>query len=127
MILIEQIGIIIQMPLYNYFDCVNHFVVCIVVQRSCPRDFPQLCQHYHSPSFMKYFTGEKPSIGKATKRAHDQLGTVCASAMGKCFAFPACVSRKMLTAYHVLRCSGSPVMACLTFTASSCAHGDVFT
>lgn len=46
------------MPLYNVqlLDSVNRLVLSKVVRRSCRRDSPQQCQHYHSINFMKYFT-----------------------------------------------------------------------
>ena len=76
----------IQMPLYNVqlLDSVNRLVLSKVVRRSCRRDSPQKCQHYHSINFMKYFTcqkNKKPAIGKAFRRPHYQLGTVRARAM----------------------------------------------
>ena len=67
-------------------DSVNRLVLSKVVRRSCRRDSPQKCQHYHSINFMKYFTcqkNKKPAIGKAFRRPHYQLGTVRARAMCK--------------------------------------------
>ena len=40
-------------------DSVNRLVLSKVVRRSCRRDSPQQCQHYHSINFMKYFTCKK--------------------------------------------------------------------